>query len=76
MVHTELKFNLGKKPMAFDLVHNLDEFGLTIESALVNWAARTKKHSINSFCDYVESKDKQIICMPKSLFDERINVKP
>jgi len=43
--------------------HNLDEYGLSIEDAFINWEARTTEFSTESFCRYVVSKDPVIfIC--------------
>lgn len=71
-----LTFNINDKPQKWNIVHNLDDFGLSIESALQNWGARTKRYTINSFCDYVVSKDKiNLMCMPKSKYDMLINKK-
>jgi len=70
--HSELRFEIGRKKYKFDVVHNLPEtFGMNIEGALDNWLARTRKHTVQSFCEYVTSKDpSNIVCMPKSEFDK------
>lgn len=72
MLHTELNFKRGKKKYKFDLVHNLDEYGLSIDAALINWSARTDDFSEKSFTDYVRSKNPGIlICMPKWMYDKK-----
>lgn len=71
MVHTILKFNVGKKKHRFNLVHNLDDMGLDIEAALINWSVRTNDFSVRSFIEYVRSKDPLNIFMTtKKYFDE------
>jgi hypothetical protein len=70
MINTGIKVNNGKQELFFDIVHNLDEMGLNIMDAFENWAARTKKCNVKSFCDYVKSKDPQIICMTKKDYDK------
>ena len=60
--HAQINFNLGKKKKQFDVVHNLSEYGLDIESAFVNWSARTNIFTVEDFCKYVTSKDTNLIC--------------
>lgn len=71
MIHTTLQFQMtnrkGTKLKAryiFNVVHNLDEFGLDIEAALMNWTARTNELNVDSFCAYVISKDVNLKCTP------------
>lgn len=65
MQESTINFKLKGKPRKFTVVNNLDEHGLNIEAALINWAERTKDYSINSFCKYVVSKDPvNIFCEP------------
>jgi len=66
--HT-VKFTLKGKDYIFEVVHNLEYFGLDIESALHNWLARTKDFTQKSFMDYVKSKDDLIMCVSKEQFD-------
>ena len=71
MLNTTINFKRGKKKYKFDLMHNLDEFGLSIDAALINWSARTKDFTEEDFIDYVTSKDPtNLICMPKKQYDE------
>jgi hypothetical protein len=75
MIHTELSFKRGKKKHKFSLVHNLDEFQLSIDSALLNWSLRTDTFTEQSFIDYVKSKDPvNIICITKKEYDENNNI--
>ena len=68
MLHSKIKFKRGKEKYCFNVSHNLDEMGLSIDAALINWAARTTSFSIQSFCRYVESKDTiNISCKPTAL---------
>lgn len=74
MLNTKLNFKLGKKKYSFDLVHNLDEFGLSIDAALINWSARTDIFTEESFIEYIKSKDPlNLICVPKNEYDARRN---
>ncbi len=65
--HTTIVFNLRKKKKRFDVIHNLDEYSLDIEAAFENWWPRVRNNnfSIESFCEYVTSKDVNLICKPK-----------
>lgn len=74
MLNTTLNFNRGKKKYKFDLIHNLDEFGLSIDVALINWSARTNTFTEENFVEYVKSKDSvNLICMSKKQYDKCIN---
>ena len=67
-MHTGINFKLKGKPKSFNLEHNLDKFGLSIDAAFVNWSARTNDFTEKSFCDYVVSKDPHhLICRPAEL---------
>ena len=68
MLHIEFNFNRKQKKFKFSLVHNLDEFGLSIDNALISWSARTKDFSEQSFINYVLSRDDRIICMNENDF--------
>ena len=47
----------GKK-ITFPIWHNLpDTFGLSLECAVENWAVRTDQYTVDSLCDYINSKD-------------------
>ena len=71
MLNTTLNFNRGKKKYKFDLVHNLDEFGLSIDAALMNWSARTNTFTEEDFIEYVKLKDPvNLICVTKKRYDE------
>lgn len=67
--HTVIGFNLGRKKMKVDVVHNLPDFGLDIEHAFDNWTARTEDFTSESFALYVGSKDPNIFCKASSEFD-------
>lgn len=61
---TEINFKENGKRRKFKVKHNLDKMRLSIDSAFINWSARTKDYSIESFCEYVKSKDVLIKCKP------------
>lgn len=66
LLHTEMNFKIGKKKYKFNVLHNLHEYGLPIDAALINWSARTDDFTIESFCDYVVSKDRiNFKCKPR-----------
>ncbi len=58
-----INFDYKKKPMSYTLFHNLASFGLNISAAFVNYVARNKKINERHFCDYVKSKNSNIICV-------------
>lgn len=82
MLRAEIKFTNtpeGGTPQQylFKVIHNLDEFGLNIESALINWHARLDKAgeiNIHDFCGYIMSKDENITCIPAEVWDERVRL--
>lgn len=45
----------------FSIFHNLEQFGLNIDDALINWLARTNVYTNKSFCEYLEDKDPENI---------------
>lgn len=64
MQTSDIEFKVGNKPVKFTVVNNLDEFGLSVEDAVVNWTERTKEFTPESFCKYVISKDPDnIMCI-------------
>lgn len=63
----KVELQVGKEKVVFTVKHNLEELGLSLENAAVNWAARVtnrKDVTVKNFCKYVYSKDAQIICKP------------
>lgn len=54
---------LTAKLITWNIKNNLDENGLSIEDAFINWEARNPNpFTAKSFCDYVKSKDPNIKC--------------
>ena len=66
LIHSEIKFDYQFKQHSFHVVHNLEEFGLDIEAAFINWSVRFMgKPTIMKFCTYVINKDPyNLICRP------------
>ena len=56
---TQISFFVGEsaKPVTFNFSHNLAEHGLKVESALDAWLARTRKHTAQSFINYIKNKN-------------------
>lgn len=54
MKKSEILLSTGAR---FIVEHNLEDLGLSIESALNNWLARTTEFTPDSFCEYIKSKD-------------------
>lgn len=70
-LHSKIHFKVGKQKYSFNVAHNLPEMGLSIDAAFINWSVRTDDFSIQSFCEYVKSKDPMnIVCVPKIEFDK------
>jgi tRNA1(Val) A37 N6-methylase TrmN6 len=67
MIHTTITFNYGRKSHSWDIEHNLDEFGMSIDAAFINWSARLVGiPKIEDFCEYVRNKDiLNFKCKPK-----------
>jgi hypothetical protein len=68
-----LSFDVNGKHHVFTVYHNLESFGLHIESAYINWIHRTKKVTEKSFCNYIMSKDPQIVCMGENDYIDFLN---
>lgn len=74
MLNTVIHYRLKGKAKKFDLVHNLDEFGLSLDAAFINWSVRATDFSVKSFIEYVVSKDPiNLICMTKKVYDSKYN---
>jgi len=64
--HVTINFKYKGKPLRFDVLHNLSEYGESIESAFINWSERLSgKPSLIDFCRYVESKNPLFRCTPR-----------
>ena len=64
LTNTTVKFNLNKKPIEFNIIHNLPEIkGLNIKGAIRNWLARTKIFTVESLCEYIKSKGNSFIAL-------------
>lgn len=71
MTHSEICFLQRGKTGTIEVVHNLEDYGLDIESAFVNFVARSPVITAKRFCNYIISKDVvNLICIPKDEFDE------
>lgn len=67
----KITFNRGKKKYVFNVVHNLGDFGMGISAAFDNWSLRTDVWTLQSFCEYVVSKDPiNFFCVPKVEWDK------
>lgn len=66
----DISFDVNGKPKKFSVFHNLPEKrGLSINDALINWQARTKKFTARSFCNYIKSKDINFIALTQKEYD-------
>lgn len=58
-------YHVDFEELNFKVLHNLpDVQGIRIEDALVNWYARTRIKTVESFCAYVTSKGRNFKCTP------------
>jgi len=79
-VNTTLKGDSNSSQVShtenWDIVHNLNDFGLNIMDAFVNWSARLKAGevaTVDNFIEYVVSKDKEnLFCVTKAKYDELV----
>lgn len=59
-------FEVDGKPVDFTIEHNLSDFGLNLEDAVINWTARTSNFTAISLCRYVRGKQRilgsKVIC--------------
>lgn len=61
MLNTTISFDYKKKKYSWTFDHNLDEHGLSIDAAFINWSSRLadwQKPVQAAFCEYVISKDR------------------
>ena len=64
MLNTTINFKEIGLRKEWRIVHNLDEYGLSIDAAFIGYCARTSHVSVEDFCDYVTSKDKvSLVCV-------------
>ena len=63
MQRSQITFNVRGKETAYDVTHNLDEYGEDIEAALLNWGERATVHSQQNFCEYVMEKNAAFFCI-------------
>lgn len=63
-----ISFHSSKTKVKLDIFTNISIFGLDIESALDCWLARTKEFTEKSFCEYICSKDINIICLSREQY--------
>ena len=83
LIKADVKFNIQKNykkftkntPVKFSIIHNLPDFGLDFNAAFENWNVRTKKFTDESLCEYIKSKDPQIIAMTMGEYN-KLNQKP
>ena len=76
LVHDTILFKANGEDFQFDVVHNLNDFNLDIEAAFLSWYPRAKNFTIQSFCNYVVSKDNQNIrCITKKRYNELLKQK-
>ena len=67
----EIRFNVGKRKISFNVVHNLPEtFGLSMDCAVESWVHRTNKYTAESLCKYINDKDTGYVCMTEKEFME------
>lgn len=65
-----VKFKVGRKPIEFQVIHNLADQGYTIGGPLLdNWLARTKTYDDRSLVDYINSKTHMTGCFALTLED-------
>lgn len=71
LTHSEICFVHKGKNRTIEVVHNLQDFGLDIENAFINYTARAEVITAQGFCNYVVSKDSfNLICITKDRYDE------
>lgn len=71
LIKSDIEFTVKHKKkehsFTFSIVNNLEEMGLDLNNALVNWIARFKFNELTEsrFCEYIISKDRQnIVAIP------------
>lgn len=67
----EVEFKVNEKKIQFVVYHNLpDQFGCSLESAVINWSVRTDEHTAESLCRYIKSKQSGFVAMTEADFEK------
>lgn len=56
MEHAKIRFEVNNERVQFNVMHNLKEFGLSINNGLTSWMMRTDEYTKKSFVKYLKSK--------------------
>lgn len=67
LISTSIKFLMDNEEYEFNVRNNLHEYGLNMEVAVESWLVRTKNYTVQSLCDYITSKDPNVLCLPNLL---------
>lgn len=70
---SKVQFEVDGIQYKFEIVHNLpDHFGLSLKDALTNWIYRTKEYTVESLCDYINSKNTEYEATPRQPWHVKI----
>lgn len=50
--------------MAFEVLHNLDDFGMDIHKAASAWVTKRHNLTIEMFCRYIRQRNLSFVCLP------------
>jgi len=68
LINATVKFKVGKKPIEFNVEHNLPNIpGLSFNDAVVNWVYRTDDYTAESLSKYINDKDTEHYCRPAKI---------
>jgi hypothetical protein len=72
----KINFRAVNKDVNFEVVHNLPkDFGLNMDCAVENWAARTNDFTDISLCNYINSKEIGYKCYTVDQFKKKYKIK-
>ena len=73
LIRAEVQFKVNGKPKKFVVIHNMPpHFGLNFDCALDNWLARTDNFTATSLCNYIMSKQCDVVAMTEKQYN-RLN---
>ncbi len=69
----DISYQVSGTDIKFSIVHKMPkQFGLSFKNAFNSWFYRTKKHTAQSLCEYVISKNSDTFIMPLDIYNKLV----
>mgnify|MGYP003395882843 CR=1 FL=1 len=73
LIKADVQFNVNGQPVSFSIIHNMPSaFGVSFDCALDNWLARTNEFTEKSLCEYIKSKQPEVIAVSYTEYADRL----